>query len=394
MKLIDICELIVDCPHTTASDQGEGYPLIRTPNIGKGRFILDSVHRVDEKTYVSRNARAVPQDDDLIFAREAPAGNVAIIKNGQKVCLGQRTVLIRPNKDLVDPDYLTYYLLAPQQQHELLCTANGATVLHVNLPIIRNLKINIPEAKIQRRIADTLSAYDDLIENNQKQIKLLEKAAMCLYKEWFVKFRFPGHESIEVVDGVPKRWNCGVLKDFIAVNGKSINKNYKFDNIQYVDIGSVRNGTVEHKTVFQRINAPGRAKRLAHDGDVIWGMVRPNLRAHALILTPEENDVFSTGFAVLTPTLIPYTFLYCFVTQDEFVGYLVNCTNGAAYPAVKPEHFENAKVIIPNTELLLLFNQYADPYFKKINVIDRQIRQLRIARDKLLPKLMSGEIEV
>ena len=116
-KLIDVCEFIVDCPHSTAQDEGRGYPLIRTPNIGKGRFNLDGVHRVSESVYTKRNLRATPQDNDLIFAREAPAGNVAIIKNGEKFCLGQRTVLIRPNPKYVYPDFLTYFLLAPQQQY-------------------------------------------------------------------------------------------------------------------------------------------------------------------------------------------------------------------------------------------------------------------------------------
>ena len=120
IKLKDVCEFIVDCPHSTAKDEGSGYPLIRTPNIGKGRFNLEGVHRVSENVYKQRNLRATPQDNDLIFAREAPAGNVAIIKNGEKFCLGQRTVLIRPNPQYVSPDFLTYFLLAPQQQYGLL----------------------------------------------------------------------------------------------------------------------------------------------------------------------------------------------------------------------------------------------------------------------------------
>ena len=110
MTLNDICELIVDCPHSTAKDEGEGFPLIRTPNIGRGRLILDDVHRVSKEVYDKRNARAVPQDDDLILAREAPAGNVAIVKDGEQVCLGQRTVLIRPDKSKVYPDFLAYYI--------------------------------------------------------------------------------------------------------------------------------------------------------------------------------------------------------------------------------------------------------------------------------------------
>lgn len=136
-SLSEVCKLIVDCPHSTARNEGEGYPLIRTPNIGKGRFNLENVHRVSEEIYNIRNTRAVPQDDDLILAREAPAGNVAIIKNGDKFCLGQRTVLIRPDKGKVNPDFLVYYLLGPEQQNKLLSQANGSTVDHVNLPIIK-----------------------------------------------------------------------------------------------------------------------------------------------------------------------------------------------------------------------------------------------------------------
>lgn len=222
MKLKDVCLLIVDCPHSTAPNEGEGYPLIRTPNIERGRFNLDNVQRVSKKTYDRRNVRAIPQDNDLILAREAPAGNIAIIKNGMKVCLGQRTVLLRPNMDLVDPDFLLYFLLAPKQQNNLLGNANGSTVAHVNMPIIRNLSIELPSLKRQKRIGQILSAYDDLIENNRRQIKLLEEAAERLYKEWFVKFHYPGWET-HLHDGKEEGWRTGTLSEIGEFNrGKTI----------------------------------------------------------------------------------------------------------------------------------------------------------------------------
>ena len=236
MRLIDVCEFIVDCPHSTSPDEGTGFPLIRTPNIGKGRLILENVHKVSEKVYHARTSRAVPQDDDLIFAREAPAGNIAIIKNGAKVCLGQRTVLIRPDRTKVFPDFLVYYMLAPQQQHNLLKFASGATVPHVNLPDIRNLHISLPSYSAQQKIAGILSAYDDLIENNQKQIQLLEEAAQRLYKEWFVDLRFPGHETTRIVDGVPEGWERRKIDDICNIVGGAtpstkIKENYEGGNI-------------------------------------------------------------------------------------------------------------------------------------------------------------------
>ena len=217
MVLDDICVLIADCPHSTAPDEGSGYPLIRTPNIGKARFLLDGVHRVSKQVYEQRNKRATPQDNDIIFAREAPAGNAAIIKNGDKYCLGQRTVLIRPDPQKVNPDYLAYYLLAPEQQHKLLSTAHGATVSHVNIPDIHNMIVdNLPSIENQKQIANTLIAYDDLIENNQKLIKLLEEAAQRLYKEWFIDLRFPGHESTPIHDGLPEGWERKTIGDLIS----------------------------------------------------------------------------------------------------------------------------------------------------------------------------------
>ena len=392
--LKDITELIVDCPHSTAYDEGKGFPLVRTPNIGKGRLIYSGMHRVSEEVYNQRNARAVPQKDDLIFAREATAGNVALIQKDEKVCLGQRTVLIRPDKSKVNPAYLTYTLLAPKQQYNLLSTANGATVAHVNLPTIRNLKLDIPNIETQHRIASILSRYDSLIENYQKQIKLLEEAAQRLYKEWFVDLHFPGHENTKIVDGVPEGWEKNVMEEIAEINKRNIPKNYEYSFVNYTDLGNVRLGRMDNPIRYNYGEEPGRAKRVAIDGDIIWGMVRPNLKSYALVQYPKEQDVFSTGFAVLTAKRVPFSFLYCYVTTEAFVGYLVNCTNGAAYPAVKPEHFSRAELILPSNNIMDMFNDMVEPMFRRIGKYQSQIRLLTEARDRLLPKLMSGEIAV
>ena len=392
--LSDISELIVDCPHSTAVDEGKGYPLVRTPNIGKGRLNYQGMHRVSEDVYLQRNKRATPQEDDLIFAREATAGNVALIQEGEKVCLGQRTVLIRPNKALVNPAFLTYFLLAPKQQYNLLSTANGATVAHVNLPTIRNLKLELPDLEVQRRIAEVLSRYDALIENYQRQIKLLEEAAQRLYKEWFVDLRFPGHQSTPIINNLPEGWEKKKLGEIADVNCKSISKDYPFDFVDYIDLGAVREGHIEKPTRYLYGEEPGRAKRVASDGDIIWGMVRPNLKAYALVQNPKRSEVFSTGFSIITARDVPFSFLYCAVTTEAFVGYLVNCTNGAAYPAVKAEHFEKADLIIPSKMVLDNFHQHVGRMYRTIGYLQTQIRNLSEARNRLLPKLMSTEIDI
>jgi type I restriction enzyme S subunit len=174
--LNDICEFIVDCEHKTAPTQATGYPSIRTPNIGRGRLLLDKVNRVSEETYKAWTKRAIPQEGDLILAREAPVGNVAIISKNLKVCLGQRTVLIRPDISKVKPYYLLYLLLTDEVQHKLLSFSNGATVHHLNMKDIRNLEL--PELHIlpiQQKINTILANYYGLIFNLTRKIENLRQ---------------------------------------------------------------------------------------------------------------------------------------------------------------------------------------------------------------------------
>ncbi len=226
--LKDICKLIIDCEHNTAPIQPEGYPSIRTPNIGRGRLILEGVNRVSEETYKRWTQRAIPRVDDLILAREAPIGNVAIIPKNLRVCLGQRTVLIRPDKSKVDPNYLVYLLLGDEVQGRILSFSNGATVHHLNMADIRNLRLPpLPSLPTQRKIASILSAYDDLIENTRRRIAILEEMAQSLYREWFVHFRFPGYEKKRLIELdlglIPEGWEVVKLGDIAKELRRGIN---------------------------------------------------------------------------------------------------------------------------------------------------------------------------
>ena len=162
-RLTHITYLIEDCPHSTAKDEGKGYPLVRTPNVGFGHLLLNDVHKVSEKVYNQRNTRAVPQKNDLIFAREAPAGNIAVI-NEEKVCLGQRTVLLRPITHCILPQYLAYYILAPSSQQNLIEKSSGTTVAHVNLSDFRPYMIAVPPIEEQNRIVNKVMDLLPLIE--------------------------------------------------------------------------------------------------------------------------------------------------------------------------------------------------------------------------------------
>ena len=395
--LNDVCELIVDCPHSTAYDEGTGYPLVRTPNIGRGRLIYSGMHRVCEEVYNKRNARAIPQTNDLIFAREATAGNVALIREGEKVCLGQRTVLIRPNANLVNPAFLTYHLLAPEQQYKLLSTANGATVAHVNMPTIRNLKLSLPPLATQHRIATILSRYDSLIENYQKQIKLLEEAAQRLYKEWFVDLRFPGHENTNIVDGVPEGWEKKKISDVCETVGggtpsTKVPGYYKGGRIKWVTPTDItRNNCICLLDTDKKITEEGL--RNSSTKMVPAGTILMTSRASVGYFGIADFEVCTNqGFISCIP--IPNMQMYLLFNLMSRVDEIRQKAGGSTYLEISKSVFRNFDIVCPSEIILLQFQDKASLVLKKEKTLSLQLRLLTEARDRLLPKLMSGEITV
>ncbi len=188
--LAELCDLIVDCEHKTAPTQDKGIPSIRTPNIGKGRLILDDVNRVSDETYGEWTRRAEPKAGDLILAREAPAGNVAVIPDGLKVCLGQRTVLLRPDRSVFEPAYLAHLLLQRDSQGRLLAGQRGATVQHVNVQDIRAFSVSgVPSLVVQQGVVqkiDTLLEAGDALESHfQHKLAALDALKQSLLQQAF-----------------------------------------------------------------------------------------------------------------------------------------------------------------------------------------------------------------
>ena len=393
-----LCELIVDCPHSTAPDEGEGYPLIRTPNIGPGYLDLTGVHRVSKEAYDIRNARAVPQPMDLILAREAPAGNVGIIREGQWVCLGQRTVLIRPDQKKVDPWFLNYYLNAPRQRHRLLSNANGATVSHVNMPIIRNLPVDLPGMEAQRRIASILMAYDNLIENNRRQIALLEEAAQRLYKEWFVALRYPNRKAS--VDGTG--WTQLPLTECASIiRGRSYTS-AEIDGdegIALVNLKNLRSYGGWSGGAEKTYTGAFKEEQHVSPGDIIMGVTdmtkERRLVGHvALVPDLEREAIISMDLVKLVPTQVERLYLYALLRFSGIAEKIALLANGTNVLHLKPQILSSVQIPVPGSELQLAFAKHVSPMIDEINLCTRRIVSAQEARNRLLPKLMSGEVEV
>lgn len=399
--LDDVCEFIVDCLHATAPVQEDGFPLIRTPNIGRGRLLLDGVYRVSEDTYAEWTRRAKPETDDLILAREAPAGNVAIVKNGQTVCLGQRTVHLRVDAQQVDPDFLCYFLLAPPQQGLLLAGETGATAKHVNMKDIRRLPLRkMPSIESQRRAGRILAAYDDLIENNRRRIQLLEQAARLLYKEWFVLLRFPGHEHTQIIDGVPEGWRRTSLGDLCILRaGDTFKPKYQGrdkGDLPFIKVRDLNRGgnTIAITGADNWVTLDDcnefRGKPFSK-GTSVFAKIGEGLRQNRIRLINRDTLIDNNMMGAIPDQHVTVSeFLYFLLQGHDLASY----AGGAAVPFLSSKVLEGVGVLAPPMRLLLFFQDAVAPMFQQIVTLELQSTAAAKGRDLLLPKLMNGEVAV
>jgi type I restriction enzyme S subunit len=287
-------------------------------------------------------------------------------------------VLVFRAKENIEPLFLYYQLSKDAFFDDMVAGSNGTKMPRGNKTSIMEFKLQIPPLPTQRKIASILSAYDDLIGNNLKRIKLLEEKALLRYKG------IVRNEKLESVK----------LKDVAVVNQSSLKSNSDIEKLLYVDIASVSTGSIDNKTEYELKEAPGRAKRILKHHDIIWSCVRPNRKSYSFVWRPEENLIGSTGFAVISAKTIPATFLYQLITTNDFVSYLENHAKGATYPAVTASDFEDATLLICSKNIMDEYHEEVNQLFELKYVLQKQNSKLREARDILLPKLMNGQIEV
>ena len=371
-KLKQLCSEIVDCVNKPAptSDVPTPYKMLRTSDIREGKINLENLNCVTKEVYEKWTRRGKLQKGDVIFTREAPLGEVGLVREEKNYFLGQRLVLFRANDKICDGRFLMYSLLWHDNKQAIISKGVGSTVAHLRVPECENIEIKAPDLDIQHRIADILSAYDDLIENNQKQIKLLEEAAQRLYKEWFVDLRFPGHENTKIVDGVPEGWSRGLLKELISVNyGKDHKKAPDDGNIPVYGSGGLMRKC--NKSLFS-----GEAVLIPRKGSL-----------NNIMYVDETFWTVDTMFYATMKQ--PHTAVFVYFFVKAFDMYSMNI--GAAVPSMTTKILDAMDVVIPDKETLEKFDKQAKVCFDKIKTLQRQNEQLRKARDLLLPKLMSGE---
>jgi type I restriction enzyme, S subunit len=404
--LRDICTAIVDCEHKTAP-AGDGFALsVGTKAMRNGRLVLGSCKPVSSETYKLWTRRLEPVEGDLLLAREAPVGDVVRVPEGTRICLGQRTVLIRPDPDRVDPRFLHYWLLGPIAQTDMHSRASGATVPHLNVEDIRELDVSgVPDNReLQSQVGGILGAIDDLIENNRRRIALLEQMAQAIYREWFVHFRYPGHEDDELVDSplglVPVEWRveplsevCERITDGAHHSPPSVATGYPMASVKDMndwgfELESCRQISKED---FDRLVAQDCRPRA---GDVLIAKDGSYLK-HVFVVDRERDVVLLSSIAVLRPNgRLDPNLLARYLKDDGTKDRLRGLVSGVAVPRIVLKDFRKFGVLVPPPELQRAWIERALRLIECCRSLVATSVTLVAVRDLLLPKLVTGAIDV
>ncbi len=379
-------------PRDDASLYGGAYPFIQTGDVKAADLYITNFTQTYNEKGLAQSKLWKP--DTLFITIAANITETAILK--MAACFPDSIVGFVPFPDVAEVRFVKYYIDSIKLRMQNV--SKGTTQDNLSLDKLLTFDFLTPSLLTQRKIASILSAYDDLIENNTRRIAILEEMAQSLYREWFVHFRFPGHEKKRLVESelglIPEGWEVVKLGDIADINVSNIQKSKEPAEINYVDIASVSIGHIDKVEILAFVDAPGRARRIVKHGDIIWSTVRPNRRSYSIILDPPMNMIVSTGFAVITANKTPYSYLYYALTTDDFVGYLTNHATGSAYPAVNSGDFQNAFNLLPPSQLLDAFHNIVEKLLAQKQNLFRRNDNLRKTRDLLLPKLISGEVDV
>lgn len=375
VKLGDITDSCLGKMLDKNKNRGDYQPYLANINVRWGSFDLDNLSEM--KFLDTESERYGIKYGDLIICEGGEPGRCAIWKEqipNMKIQKALHRVRVHEG---VDYRYIYYWFLFAGKRKALDQYFTGATIKHMPGDKLKTILIDLPPFDIQKKISDILSAYDDLIENNQKQIKLLEEAAQRLYKEWFVDLRFPGYEDVEIVDGIPEGWAEGTLGDIAFFKrGKTITKASVHEGSVPVVAGGLEPAYYHNKsnTVAPVITVSGSG-------------------ANAGFTRLYNVDVFASdcSFADSQSTEYLY-FAYCFLKAN--MSQMQALQKGSAQPHVYAKDINALELLIPHENILNQFCGIVAPLWGKIGLLQRQIPQAKQARDRLLPKLMSGKLEV
>ena len=401
VKLGEVTEYITDGDHQPAPKSEQGVYFIKIKDIINNRISFDNALHVPSEYYakLKNNRKAVK--GDVLYTVVGSYGTATYVNTELPFCFERNIALLHANQEI--NSYFLYLLMSCESFYKKAdALANGAAQKLISLKKLQTIEIEIPPLATQHRIATILSRYDSLIENYQKQIKLLEEAAQRLYKEWFVDLRFSGHENTNIIDGVPEGWEKKTIDDVTCkiTTGLNPRKNFvlgKGSNY-YVTIKNMADNTLFLDDRCDRVDNEALEKINKRSdlkiGDILFSGIGTIGRV-ALVDIPTNNwNVSESVFTLRANDIVTKEFLYLMLLSPDMQNYCQSNAHGAAQKGIRMADLKAYSFNLPPFGVIQKFTNLVTPTIKKVSSIRNQIRLLTEARDRLLPKLMSGEIAV
>lgn len=394
---------LYDGPHATPKPSNEGPVFLGIKNLSEdGHLVLNAVRHIANEDYPKWIRRVCPRHNDIVFTYEATLNLYAIIPKGLECCLGRRLALIRPDQSKVDPQFLLLYFFSDDWRATIATKkVIGSTVDRIPLLEFPDFPILLPPLPTQRKIAAILSAYDDLIENNTRRIAVLEEMAQAIYREWFVNFRFPGHEKVKMVDSplgkIPEGWEVGVIKDLVSLlSGFAFKSSTFVEDGEYrlITIKNVHDGVFVHNSESRLRAIPVKMPKHCHlaSGDILLSLTG-NIGRTCIVYG--SGYLLNQRVAKLVP-LDPAdaSFVYAMFRSKDMQVRLINISNGVAQQNLSPVQTAALPHLRPPRFILERYSRIMMPAFWEIVRLNQKNVNLRITRDLLLPRLISGQLNV
>ncbi len=396
-RLEQCLDCVVDNRGKTPPLSDSGVELLEVNALEAGRKSpnFDKVRKyVSKNTYDTWFRSGHPTIGDTLISTVGAIGRVAYFKENRG-CIAQNVIALRPNQNSLVPEFLYYYLSSEETQGRLGSLNIGVAQPSLKVPHLLALEVNLPSLKVQKRIAGILSAYDELIENNQRRIRILEEMARSLYREWFVHFHYPGHAEVPLVDSplgsMPQGWEVKRLGDIAESVRRNIPKGQLTDPQPYVGLEHIPRKSLALDD-WEVVDELGSNKLAFKKGEVLFGKIRPYF--HKVSIAPFEGLCSADTIVIRSKISVDHALVVACVSSDEFVAHASATSNGAKMPRANWNVLTEYSVTIPPKDLTEHFNQVFLSLINQQQVLVSQNKSLSQARDLLLPKLLSGGIRI
>jgi type I restriction enzyme S subunit len=397
----ELCSQIVDCVNKTAPvvDEATPYKMIRTTNVKHGRIDLKNVRYVDHETYRRWTRRGAPAGGDIILTREAPLGEVGLLRDAPGVFLGQRLVMYRADPERVDRNFLFHAMRGPDVQAQIKALGSGATVEHMRVPDCGKLVLACPSLPEQKSIGCLLAAFDEIIVINERQIELLEDLAQSLYGEWFARHRFPGYEHSPLVDSelgmIPATWEVRRLGDVCALvraggtPSRSETANWEDGTIPWFKTGELQDRPLTYSA--ENVSSYARV-RLFEPPTILMAIYgSPTVGRLGWLTRVSSCNQAALALRAHHPDI-----------EQDWLWYQLKAlrahfnaiAQGAAQQNIGKHKVVETRILVPPPDILSAFAKQVSPIRKLWHELTTTNEVLAATRDLLLPRLVTGRLDI